>query len=61
MPNLITYTIFMFTQSFWFPVTEIFSLKNTQRERLCNLLLKNKCNISKTTHDLDKVVFNFSS
>ena len=41
----------MFTQSFWFPVTEIYM----------QLLLKNKCNISKTTHDPDKVFFNFSS
>ena len=35
--------------------------KNIQSKKLCNLLLNNVDNVSKTTHDPDKVIFNFSS
>ena len=35
--------------------------KNTQSKKICNLLLNNTGNVSKTAHDHDKVIFNFSS
>ena len=35
--------------------------KNTQSKKLCNLLLNNIGNMSKTAHDHGKVIFNFSS
>ena len=39
----------------------ISKVKNTQSKKVCNLLLNNIGNISKTTHAPDKVIFNFSN
>ena len=38
----------------------ISKVKYTQSKKLCNLLLNNIGNTSKTTHDPDKVISNFS-
>ena len=37
----------------------IFKVKNMRTKKLCNPLLNNIGNISKTAHDPDKVLFNF--
>ena len=37
----------------------ISKVKNTQSKKLCKLPLNNIGNIFKTTHDPDKVIFNF--
>ena len=56
--------IFMFAQYFWFPtfpMIKTFLKLKTQIKKLSSLLIDNLGNTSKTTHDLDKVIFNFSN